>query len=274
MFTRAAAIVFPLIAASGVPAQAMSSTNYFMPSIEMASGQSATSTNYAGHLSFGNGVIPNPATSLSYRIPGGFAATLDVSPAGKPWVTHVEPAFVMPKGGAAMTVHGFGLNLGTSPVLEFGGRAATINSRAASRVTANLPAGVAPGYPSVRMTSTVGSTTAEDTFGVLPLIYADPAPAPNQKFTIVFKGTRGDSVIWAIGALPGSPIPIPPLLYGLALNPAAMLLLPGFSITHASGEFHMPIPASSYVSPLYIQAVFSSSNPGYSPGSFSNTLRF
>ena len=71
-----------------------------------------------------------------------------------------------------------------------------------------------------------------------------------------------------------APAPIPGFLYGLALHPATVVLLPGFTILPASGEFRFPIPAANYVGPIYAQALFGSTNPGYAPGSFSNVLTF
>ena len=80
---------------------------------------------------------------------------------------------------------------------------------------------------------------------------------------------------WVASFGPVQPLAIPGFLYGLALNPAVLLFLPGFQILPASGEFRFPIPATGYAAgSIYVQALFATQNPGYGPGSFSNVLVF
>ena len=57
------------------------------------------------------------------------------------------------------------------------------------------------------------------------------------------------------------------------MHPGLILVMPGFRILDASGEFRFSIPASAYSGSIYAQGVFSTSNPGYAPASFSNVLR-
>ena len=52
--------------------------------------------------------------------------------------------------------------------------------------------------------------------------------------------------MWAIGVFPAAPIPVGGFGYGLAVNPAALIVLPGFGIADLNGEFRMPFPATSY----------------------------
>lgn len=70
------------------------------------------------------------------------------------------------------------------------------------------------------------------------------------------------------------PIPVPSYLYGLALKPAAMVVLASVNIVTTDGELRIPVPATNLGVPFYAQALFGSSNPGSGPASFSNVLSF
>jgi hypothetical protein len=125
----------------------------------------------------------------------------------------------------------------------------------------------------VSVTNSLGFSGVTRSVAVLPCIESDPAPAPNTAFDIVFRGTRGDVAVLVIGIQPSFSIPLPPLLHGLAIDPGVLLILSGFAIPGADGVFRLGLPPTNYAGPLYLQAVFFSTNPGYAPGSFSNVVQ-
>jgi hypothetical protein len=57
------------------------------------------------------------------------------------------------------------------------------------------------------------------------------------------------------------------------IDPATLLLPPGARITDSSGILRLSIPASPITTTIYLQGLFSTTNPGYAPVSFSNLLR-
>lgn len=261
------------ILATLAPAQAVSSKNFLISSVELASGGSCASTNFRNVVAVGSGVVPGAMASTKSKIPGGFVATLDVVTTNQPWITHVTPAQIATNGNTDLRIHGINLGLGTAPTITMDGKSATLVSRRPDQIVAKQPALAQLGYPAVAVANSLGTAGLRKSVGVLPLIEADPAPAPNQRFDIVFRGTKGDTVIWAAGALSSPSIPLPPLLHGLGLHPGAMALLPGFGIASTDGVFRFAVPPTNYSGGIYLQAVFSSSNPGYAPGSFSNVLK-
>ena len=265
--------------AAGLAAQA-SSDNYVLTSIQHAPGVESFSFTYRMVASLGGGVVPERAKSINYELVGGFCARLDVDPTGKPWLLGVLPRYVTPKSAAKLWLHGSSLKLGPTPTIKIGGLAANVDTRENHLITTKLPFNAGPiskpepGWQPVTVSNTFGTTTLPEGIGILPMIYTEPAPAPNVKFDLVFKGTKGDQVIWVLAALPAPPVALGSLLYGLAVNPGTMVILPGFTIFSPSGELRFPVPATNYVGPFYVQALFVGQNSGYAPGSFSNVLVF
>ena len=263
-----------------LPAQTTVSKNYVLIAPTISPFGRTDSTTYT--LVAANSDVPTtPLASANFTLAGGFIPTLGATVTGRPLLTAVTPRFVTPKSGAVLTLYGTEFGLGSSVTVTIGRRSAQVLSRAQDRITVRLPFAAGPpshpypGWNAIRVTSGADTTTLREGVGVLPMVFTDPAPGPNVPFNFVFKGSQNDQVVWAAGALPTATVPIPGLLFGLGLNPAAMLVLGGFQIPAPSGELRLPIPATNYGGMIFVQAVFSSQDPGYSPGSFSNlfTLR-
>ena len=259
--------------ASSVAAQTASKT-WFAPVTQHAPGGGCQSTTYYLNAAVGAGAVAQPSGSATYRLAGGFTANLGVVSSGKPWLAGVTPRFATMRGKAALTLSGTEFDLGSTPTIKIGGQVAVVGTRVKHAITTLLPIQPAPGWQPVEVISSAGTTILPRGIGVLPMVMSDPAPASDVAFDLVFKGTKGDFVYWAVGAAQVAPIPIPGILYGLGLHPSAFVVVAGFSIADNSGEARLPIPPRSYgTGTIYIQGLFSTTNPGYAPASFSNVLR-
>lgn len=254
-------------------AQSASKT-WFSPAGEQAPGGSCQSTTYHLTAALGAGAVARPAGSSTYRLAGGFVANLGVATSGKPWLVGVTPLFATLRGQAALTLSGTELDLGSLPTIKIGGQTAVVGTRTKHAITTTLPIQPAPGWQPVEVSNSSGTTILPQGIGVLPMVMADPAAASDVAFDLVFKGTKGDLVYWAIGAAQVAPIPVSGIFYGLGLHPSTYVVVAGFNITDNSGEARLPMPPTPYTTgTIFIQALFSGTNPGYAPASFSNVLR-
>ncbi len=258
----------------GLTAQAASSRNHFVVAAELANGAVGNSSTYKLCVAVGNGVVPPRTRSTNFVLVGGYAATLGPARASRPWLSGVLPRFATPRSAAVLSLHGADLNVGPTPSVRVGNVAATMLTRARDRITVRMGFQPVPGWQAVSVSNSSGTTTVGKGIGILPMLMTEPAPTPNKAFEIVFKGSQNDMVIWALSGFTGPPVGWPGFLYGLALNPAALIMMPGIAITSPSGESRLPIPATPYMGPAYAQAAFSTTNPGYGPASFSNVLTF
>jgi hypothetical protein len=249
-----------------------SSTNHFLASFEFGAGGRASSSNHVLHASFGDGAVAARASTANHELTGGFNAALDAATTGRPWLSTVSPRYTAMRSGASVTIFGTELNLGST--VTIGGQAATVQTKAKDRITIALPNQPVPGWQPVTVNSTSGNHTLGQGIGILPMLETGPAAASDVPFSIVFRGSPGDTIVWALGVAPITPIPLGGFGYGFGLNPGLMMMLPGFGMPSADGVFKMSFPATTYPTGLiYVQAVFASSNPGYAPGAFTNILR-
>lgn len=252
--------------------QSASGARHFLASFEFGAGGRCVTSTHVLVASLGAGVTAQRASTSRHVLTGGFNATLDISTTGKPWLSAVTPPFTAMRSGATVTIHGTDLLTGTA--VEVGGQPATILGRAPDKITLQLPNQSAPGFRPVTVTTTGGATTLPQGLGVLPLIQEKPAAASDVPFALVFRGTKGDQVIWAIGVQPIFPLKINSFLHGLAINPSLILVVPGFHIPTADGVVELSFPAQTYATgSIYAQALFISSNPAYAPGAFSNVVQ-
>jgi IPT/TIG domain len=263
-----------VLAASSVTAQVATSPKHVLVDHSLGGGGRAISTKFELVGAFGpssKGVAPKGS---KFALGAGFAAGLDVSIGSTPVVSTVLPRHPTMRGREALTIHGANLDAGTAPVLKIGGQPATILTRSKDKITARLPIQPAPGWRAVQLRSSLGTAALPRAVGALPMLESRPAAASGVPFAIAFRGTKGDVILWALGIGESAPVALPGIHYGLALNPAVLLILPGLSITSARGEFVLPFAATTYpTGTLFVQAVFSTSNPGYGPAAFSNVLR-
>lgn len=250
-----------------------SSVNYFSASKSDADGGSAGSTTYRVAAEIGQ-LDPAVRTSSTYRLAGGLGATLGVRTTG-PWVTSAVPRFHTPRSTNLVWLSGQRLaSSGAGTSVTVGGKPAAIVAQSPTDVAIRMPNLPDPGYHEVKISNRLGTTHLERGVGVLPMMFTEGAAASNAPFTLVFKGTKGDSIIWALGFGPGPKLPLGGFLHGLTLNTSFFRVLPTLGIPDNSGELRLPIPPVPFVFTIYAQGLFLTANPGYSPGSFSNMLSF
>lgn len=272
-----ASICIGLVAVTALPAQTIttgagsSGVQYFSESRSAAAFGNAKSTTYTLSATFGQ-IGTGEARSSTYTLTGGFPGTLQATSAA-PWLTAALPTFITPRSQDLVWLSGTRLFPGI-PTVSVSGQPATVIAHSATDVAVRMPNLAEPGWHEITLRNSAGETSLERGIGVLPLLYTDRAGAPNIPFDIVFKGTRGDSVLWVLGLTRGPLVKIGSFLHGLAIDPAAAVVLNTLMISANTGELKLEIPASPFPTPLYIQGLFLSNNPGYAPGSFSNLLEF
>jgi len=262
--------------ASTATTQPSSSTTYFLPATERAPGGQCSSTTYRLEAVIGAGVVARQAFSSNFKILGGFNTASDTPIAGQPWMTCATPMYGPILGGTTHTLHGHELALGPATNITIGGKSATVLSRAPGQVKVTLPAQTAPGWQPVTATNSGGTAHLSPRgVGILPMVEKAWAIEINQPFRITYRGTQGDIFFIAVaGAMIPGPAPIPPYHHGLELNFGALLgFLGPLQVTDPSGEFHLDIKGIPFVRPIYLQILgLPTANPGYSPGSFTNTI--
>lgn len=271
-----AALGCAMIASSSVAqghptARTAASPGHFLLAFEDANGGAANSANFDLVGSLGTGVGGSRTTSTSFVLESGTFAALDTKRAGRPWASGVQPCFFPLRSAAALRVTGTELDLQGRPSVTIGGRpAAVVGNPTTHEVQVQAPILTEPGWHTVTLTTPAGTTVLPRGVGVLPMVFADPAFANNKAFELVFKGTQGDAITWALGVKTIAPINLGGIHHALRVDP--LVVLGGFAIADPSGELRLRIPATPVRVAFYAQAVFASRNPGYAPAAFSNLL--
>lgn len=269
------ALVLSIMAATMGPlsAQATSSNKHVVLQNELSDGRGSQSTRYVMHGSIGVGAMARRATSAVFVLEGGLTDSFTVPATGRPWLTAVRPAAATMRSQATITLHGTELDLGTTPTVRVGGEKAPVVSRSRDALTAILPVQHSPGWKPVEITNNIGTTVLPRGIAVLPLIETRPAAADRVPFELVFRGSKGDQVMWAMGIAQGPPMSFTGVHFGFAIAPPTFIIYSGFTIKRDDGELRLPFQATQYPTGLiYLQALFLSTNPGYAPGAFSNVL--
>ena len=187
-------------------------------------------------------------------------------------MTAAQPVFVTPRSREVVWLSGARLFPG-APTVAVSGRAASVVAQSPTDVAVRLPNLPEPGWHQITLRNSSGETSLERGIGVLPMLFTDRGPAANIPFTVVFKGTRGDTILWVVGRSPAPLFQFGSYLHGLEVGLATGKVLPAMAISSNSGELRIALPAGPLQSPLYVQGLFLTSNPGYTPGSFSNVLQ-
>lgn len=269
------ALEFAVIAATTGPlaAQAASSNKHVLLQNELSDGRGSQSTRYVMHGSIGVGAMARRATSTVFVLEGGLTDSFTVPASGRPWLTAVRPAAAPMRSQATVTLLGTEFDRGTAPTVRIGGVLAQVVTRTREALTAILPLQPSPGWKPVEIRNDLGTTVLARGIAMLPLIETRPAAADRVPFELVFRGSKGDQVVWALGIVQGPPIPLAGAHFGFAIAPPSFIIYSGFAITRADGELRLSFPPTQYPTGLiYLQALFLSSNPGYAPGAFSNVL--
>jgi hypothetical protein len=268
--------VFSLLAAAAVGQQQISgsakSQTYFLSAVEFGSGGEADSSTYRIQPSQGSGLVAEPySQSENYVLTGGFPAALTAPVLGRTWLTSVEPFFVPQFGSPQLTLHGTEMYMGAPPNVWIGGIAAAVGTRTVDRVLVTLPDQPVPGFQQVWLDNDLGPTVLNEGVGVLPMFELREPMNTTDPNRVRYHGTSGDLVILALGV---NLTPVPIILagygYSLQLDPANIILT-NLYLPNQDGQFDIPLPPFP---PGYfrVQALVISSNPGYTPGSWTNAL--
>ena len=257
-----------------LPAQAASSQTYLLVAGEQAPGGTGQTTQYRLTAAQGAGVVGQRATSNQYILLGGFVASFDAPTTGRPWLTGVRPLFATMRGAAALQLHGTELNLGLPPTIKIGGQSATIGTRSNAVITTTLPNQPVPGWQPVEVANSLGTSTLPEGIGILPMIDLPRAPTSGVPFALRYRGKSGDQIVWLIALQKSSfGFSLAGFGYALHLDLASLVVLPAYAVTSPDGVFLLGIPAVALTVPVFVQGFSVSSDPGYSPGSFTNVLR-
>lgn len=259
--------------------QAASSESYFLSAGAIASGAEAQSAGYRLRPAVGAAPGAGAASSALFILAAGFPAAIGVPASGRPWLAGVTPSLTTMNGAAPLVIHGRDLDLGPVPLLTIGGQTATVLTRTSSRLTTVVPAQPAPGKQAAAASNALGTTVLPDGLTVLPMIGFEPAFAPFEPSTLVYRGTTGDLVIIVISAgLSPVPIVAPPFGHAIRVDipgialwiPPTMQLLP---VLDPGGAFRITFPPIPFVpTGIAIQGLAVSGHPGYAPGAFTNVV--
>ncbi len=264
-----------LVVGGTISAQSTSSTTYFMPSSERASGGKTASTTYRLEAALGAGVVPQLTTSTNFKLMGGFNAVSNTPIAGQVWLSACLPLYGPIIGGTGHTLHGHELHLGAATNITIGGQAATVASRTRDSVVLTLPLQSAPGWQPIVAANGGGTATLVRGIGILPMSDKFPQAIDNtQPFRVTYRGQQGDIIYLAVASAK-FPVVIPLGAYnhGLELNLGTFIGTVGpLPVTDPSGEFHFDIPGINFPRPLYVQMLGMSATAPYAPGSFTNTI--
>ena len=260
--------------AEALAAQAATSPRYLLLGAETAPGGDATSAKHKLHGRLGEGVVAQRATSSRYVLVAGAVGALEAPTTGRPWLTAVRPLYGPLKGGAALSLHGTELTLGTGAAVTVGGAPATVLSRTRDRIRATMPAQKAPGWQPVTVTAGGATSTLPAGIGVLPMMELERPAQPLEPVTIRYRGAAGDLVVWMLGAGNGPfKVPLPGYGHAFELNLFAFIVLTALPVTSPDGTFALPLPALPWSRPLHFQGLVLSVHPGWSPGSFTNVVK-
>ena len=268
-----AVVVFSLV--GPLAAQSASSRNYFLSSVELASGEEADTLLYKLRPAQGAGLVPEPdSRSTHYVMTGGFPATLDAPVIGRPWITGVRPFYVPQRGSPTLTIHGTELNLGPSPTVTIGGQTASVGVREVDRMSVTLPVQPVPGYQRVLVSNTMGDTVLTSGVGVLPMLELLCPLQSTVPGGLRFRGTVGDVMILALGiAIAPTPFVLDGFGYSLQIDQSFLAVSSGYVLS-GSDTIDFVVPPLTVIGTILVQAFdFGSTNPGYAPGSFTNVVR-
>lgn len=190
-----------------------------------------------------------------------------------PWVTGVTPRFVKPSGAPTIQLRGSQLAAGSNPVVEIGDAVATVISRAGDQVSATVPTLAVPGYKSVTLTTSTGSSRLDSGIGVLPMIDT-PEPLngwdPNA---LRFHVSQGDFLIFGLGmTLSTVGLQFEDWKYRLMLDPNDIVLTNAYFVSDPEGKLTLAIPPFFASGVVHCQALVITNDPSYAPASFTNVL--
>jgi len=251
-----------------------SSTQHVVLQSERSNGTTSRSSTYVLRGSSGSGPAATQANSANYQLEGGFPATLSTTVPNRPWLTAVRPQVTSINQAGTLTLHGTHLDLGQTPRVRIGATAVTVATRQRDRIAVTIPRLTVPGWQPVTLTTSIGETTLTKGLAVLPLIETRPAPGLMVPVDLVFRGTKGDQVLWVMGIAPGPLIRLPGIRYGFGLLPPVFIIYSGFKIDAANGELKLTFPATQYGAGItFLQGLFIGNSGQYAPAAFSNVLR-
>ena len=275
---------YPLILVAGAlaalaPAQnssnggsAAGTTHFLMASETGPGGVQLSSATYLLVAGFGSGVTAQRTATSTHVLEGGFWAAAAASPSDQPWATEVRPRFTKLRGGTTHTVHGTSMNLATTVVVP--DAIATIVTKRPHELQFRVGPLARPGWSVLRVTSATAHTGLAYGLGVLPMIETPRPPINRTPFTVRYRGVQGDRVVW-IFAANKSPVvfPLPGFGHGLELEFASLFVTAPSTVTDGRGWLEFMLPSVAWTAPVWMQAFALTTDPGYSPGSFTNAQK-
>lgn len=264
-------LVVALACAPAASAQSASasSDSFVLATSIVADGRRLASASFVLDAAVGRADASRGA-STAFVLAGGFGATLGATATGRPWLLATRPLEATMRSLAPLVMSGTELDLGAVPMVTIGGVAAAVGSRSRSAITTTLPHQPRPGRHAVVVANALGTTTLTAGIAVLPLLEVERPPRPDEAFAVRYRGRAGDRFALAVGLSRTPLLRIDPLLHGLEIAPLIVTDL--FAVSDASGMFDVAIPAVPVLTGILLQAVVLSADPGYAPGTFTNSL--
>jgi len=251
-----------------------SSSTFLLPSSVLGGGGPSASKTYKLTASFGSGVTANASASHTFKLLGGFCATLEAKLALSPWVTAVSPLYAPLKGGTKFQVNGSNLHLGASTSVQVGTQHAVVSTRGRAFVRATTPAQSTPGWHDVRVTAGGNSSTLPRAMGVLPMLDLERPAIPGVPFDVSFRGSKGDAVVWMLsGGSASHAFTLPGFGHKFDLDIFTVMIITTMPILSPDGTASLPLPGVLWTRPIRLQGLVLTLNPGYAPGSFTNVVQ-
>lgn len=263
-----------LLCAVAAAQGASGSQSYFLSSVDFGIGNEGVSSTYQAQVISPQSLsIESGAVSNAYASGGGLLGSLQVSFVGLPWVTGVSPRFIKPSGNQNIFLHGSQLSAGAQPSVEVGGLAATVVARSGDQLEASVPAQSVPGYKSVALTTTSGSSRIEAGIGVLPMIDTPEVLNGWDANALRFHVSQGDFLIFGLASqLSSVGIQFEGWNYRLMLDPNDIVLTDSYFVADPEGKLTLTIPPFFASGVVHCQALVITNEPSYAPASFTNVL--
>jgi hypothetical protein len=268
----AALLLCATSAAQHASGNAQSSQNYFMAAVEFGSGEDADTALYRLRSSQGSGVVAEPhALGATYAMRGAFFGALTAPTLGQPWLTAARPYFLRRINNGQVTLHGTELWLGPTPTVTIGGQPASVVTRTVDRMVVTGPNQPVPGFQTVTISNTAGTSTLVEGVAVLPLLEKrEPMNGVDPNYLRIHT-LPNDIVLIVLANSPGPGIQVLDFRYQLLLDPNTVFFTDAFFVADPDGKSTIPLPPFP-PGLIHVQILDVTADPDDFPGSFSNPL--
>lgn len=258
------------------PTPTSSSRGFFLLDWEVApSAANMSSPRYVLDAGTASGVAAGSASSISFRLLGGFQASRGAGLYTQPWLSGARPEYTDLGSRTSHSIWGKVLLSGSSTTITVGTVAATVLARTNPVCDVALGGQTEPGWMPIVVRNGAGDVRLDRGIGVRPLLELSQPADPNgtRGGTIRFRGTTGDVLVWLM-AVQRAPFPLKLPGYGwhLQLDLSRLLVLSASVVTDPNGTLALPLPPVRFLRQPLFQALVLSRSSSYLPGSFTNTL--